>query len=371
MNGRGAVWLRWLLLYAVTTVVVSRLAYVPNIRVAHGVLVYLMLIIGASRDGGRALAAVMVALGYLAVDYFFVPPRGAIGNPSRFDLVILVGFVVTATVISQLVLSLRQTASVATARAAEIERLGVERLELERQAARASVLQDAERLKDALLASLSHDLRSPISAMTLLTDPASGIAPVAALPRLREQVGRLDTFLATLGRFTTAGDVGSMLHLSAQPVDALVRATVAAVGFPGIDHRITVHAPDEGMGLVATYDLTLSTQILGNLLQNAARYAPASAPIEIATERDATWIRITVSDRGPGIDVADVGHVFRPLWRGTVAASVTPGTGMGLAIARTFARAQGGDVRYRPRDGGGAHFDLLLPAEVPAGPTVG
>ena len=64
------IWGRWLSLYAGTTVVFSRVAELPEIRVAHGVLAYLLLIVGASREGGRRLSAVMVALGYLAVDWF-------------------------------------------------------------------------------------------------------------------------------------------------------------------------------------------------------------------------------------------------------------------------------------------------------------
>lgn len=361
MKRTALIWVRWLAVFGITTAVVGQFSSFPELRIAHGVLVYLLLIVGASREGGRGLATAMVALSYLAVDYYFVPPRHAIGMPIALDLIILVGFVITAAVIAQLVIRLRTTATVATDRAAEIERLGVERLQLERQVSRAEVLQEAERLKDALLASLSHDLRSPLMAMTLLADPDSGMSSSDALPRIREQAKRLEAFLSTIGRVTMSGDVGGRLHLESHGVAELVRAAVAASFASLAERPVVTHASDSGAALVVRCDFTLSLQIIGNLLQNAARYSPPYSPIDIHSALDAGRVRITVSDRGPGILSADVEQIFRPMWRGVDAAERTPGTGMGLAIARTFARAQGGDVAYRPRVGGGSHFDALLP----------
>ncbi len=360
MSGRTVIWLRWLAVFGITTATVSQISSFPELRISHGVLVYLLLIVGASREGGRGLATVMVILSYLAVDFYFVPPRHAIGMPNEFDMIILIGFVITAAVIAQLVISLRTTATVATERAGEIERLGHERIQLERQASRAEVLQEAERLKDALLASLSHDLRSPIMAMTLLADPASGISASSAMPRIREQAQRLDAFLSAIGRFTTSCNVGELLHLESHPVTELVRAAVAASFASLADRPVKTYAPG-GTPLQVRCDFTLSLQVIGNLLQNAARYSPPHSVIEIHAVPEVGRVRITVSDLGPGIASEDVDQIFRPMWRGPDVIERTPGTGMGLAIARTFARAQGGDVVYRPRVGGGSHFDALLP----------
>jgi two-component system, OmpR family, sensor histidine kinase KdpD len=117
-------------------------------------------------------------------------------------------------------------------------------------------------------------------------------------------------------------------------------------------------------------DLTLTVQILGNLLQNAARYSPADAPIEVRVDSDEQAVRIVVADRGPGLADMDLERLFTPLRRPPAPESDTASEdtrmGMGLSIARTFARAQRGDVTYAPRAGGGSEFTLRLPRAAPA-----
>jgi two-component system sensor histidine kinase KdpD len=118
-------------------------------------------------------------------------------------------------------------------------------------------------------------------------------------------------------------------------------------------------------------DLTLTLQILANLLENAARYSPAGSPIDVIVTCAGPAVHITVADRGPGLSADEVMAVFEPLRRGTASRRVTPapsletsdreGMGMGLAIARTFARVQQGDVTYRDREGGGGEFTVTLP----------
>lgn len=355
-------WGRWLFLYAAVTIVFNQIATLPELRIAHGVLVYLLLIVGASREGGRALSLLMVLLSYTAVDWFFVPPRQSFGKPTEFDLIILVGFFATATVISQLVVTLRQTATLATARAAEIERLSTERLTLERDASRAQVLREAERLKNALLASLAHDLRSPITTLTMLAGPDSPVATDVALSRIRDEAQRLDEFLRTLGRFTAYGDADNLLVVESHVVEDLIGTAILSSASALSLHTVYVRPPELEPLLMVRCDFTLTLQILGNLLVNAARYSPVGSQIEVSSSFDDGLVQITVSDRGPGLTPEDAERVFRPLARGSSAHRSPTGTGMGLAIARTFALAQHGDVIYSPRVGGGAEFRLELPS---------
>ncbi len=337
----------------------------PELRVAHGVLVYLLLIIGASREADYWLSAVMLVASYLAVDWFFVPPRRSFGMPTELDLIILIGFVITATVISRLVVGLQRAATLATARAEEIEQLSAERLQLEVRASRADVLREAERLKNALIASLTHDLRSPLATLSILSDPESGVGSEAALARIAAETRRLNEFVSSMRRYAFAEtrDVPSM-HVESHVVDDLIGTAVRAREIALQGHVISVQLPSAPALVLVRCDFTLALQILANLLENAARYAPLGSPIDVLVAVGEGQVDISVRDRGPGLTPSDAIELFEPFRRGPAAteAPAHEGMGLGLAIARTFAQAQHGDVRYRPRDGGGAEFILSLPA---------
>ncbi len=360
------VWGRWLALFTVVTAFFAVVPELPELRVAHGVLVYLLLIVGASREADWRLSICMVAASYFAVDWFFVPPRRAMGMPSRMDVIILLGFLVTAAVISRLVYRLQNTATVATARAEEIERLSAEQVRLEKEAARADVLREAERLKNALIASLTHDLRSPLSTLSMLADRASGIPASTALARISAETKRLTEFVVSMRRyaFTEEQSVSPIL-VESHVVDDLVGTALRSREDILQGRAVSLHLPSDPPLILVRCDFTLSLQIMANLLENAARYAPPSTPIDVIVTTRQGEVDIAVADRGPGLSPADAMHVFEPTRRGSAALGVhgmVDGQGMGLAIARTFAQAQRGDVRYRPRDGGGAEFSLVLPA---------
>lgn len=357
------VWGLWLGLYVITTLLVMRVSAAPEVLTAHGVMAYLVLIIGASRHGGRLLSVVMVVLGYLGVAWCCVPPRFTFAAVGHLDWFILIGFALTGLLISELFAGLQRAVRVARERTEEAERLGQERLQLEREASTARVLREADRIKNALLNSIAHDLRSPVATLSLLSDPVAGFRPTVALERVREESLRLGAFLATLQRFATnEGEVA--LATASLELSHLVKTALHMAEARLRHHDVRVQLIDDGSSV--TGDLTLSVHILGNLLQNAARYAPPSAPIDVRVSRDEDWVEIMVADRGPGIAEGDVERIFSPLRRPSRAPTPTstdddPRMGMGLAIARTFARAQRGDVYYRPRTGGGSEFVLKLP----------
>ncbi|MEO7996704.1 MAG: ATP-binding protein [Gemmatimonadaceae bacterium] len=355
------VWGRWLGLYVVLTAFFSRLVGMPELRISHGVLAYLLLIVGSSREARRWLSVVLVVLGYLAVDWLLVPPVRQLGRPADFDLLILVGFILTGVVVTQLVFSLRTAVSLATTRAKEIEQLGVQRLELEREAMRSRELREAEDMKSALIASISHDLRSPITTMKMLADPGYGIDPKVALRRIGNEADRINQYLSTMRHFSAVGATGTLMKVEAHVVDDLMGTALASYAAVLRGREVIVHPGVEGEILLVRCDLTLSLQVLGNLLQNAARHAPAPSAIELWAERDGGHIRIVVADRGPGVNADEIELIFKSRQRGSVG-EAHGGQGMGLAIARTFARAQLGEVQYRARPGGGAEFSFTLPA---------
>ncbi|MCZ8203180.1 ATP-binding protein [Gemmatimonas sp.] len=365
-RSRVGLWAVWLGVYAVTTVLLYAASGLPDIRVAHAVLAYLVLVIMASRQEGRALSMTMVGLSYLAVKWFYVPPRFTLRAATQLDGVLLAGFVITGWMLSELFAKQRAATRIAEERTREVERLSAERLQLEREASTARVMREADRLKNALLSSLAHDLRSPVSTLSLLSDPAAGFTADVALSRVHEEAQRLGEYIATLQRFAAEGG-GSMLALDVHDATALVHTALRSSAGVLAGRRVDVVTRQEG--IVARCDLTLTMQVLGNLLQNAVRYAPAGAPIDVTVSATPSTVELAVADRGPGVGEQELDRLFVPLQsRPSAAAGATGDTvasggrmGMGLAIARTFARAQRGDVMYRPRAGGGAEFIVQLP----------
>ena len=152
-----------------------------------------------------------------------------------------------------------------------------------------------------------------------------------------------------------------MMNVESHVVDDLIGTALASYAAVLRGRDVTVRPGADGEVLLVRCDLTLSLQVLGNLLQNAARYAPVPSPIELWATSDGVQTCLVVADRGPGVNANEVDLIFQARQRGSMG-GVHGGEGMGLAIARTFARAQQGDVTYRPRVGGGAEFLFTLPA---------
>ena len=359
------VWAQWLTVYTVVTAFFATVSSDPSLRISHGLLAYLLIIIGTSRETRRALSVVMVIISYLAVDWFFVPPRYALGRANDFDFYILAGFIVVAVIISQLVSNLKKTAELAMLRAQEIEQLGIQQLELEREAMRARESREAEAMKNALIASISHDLRSPITTVKMLSDPSYGIDPHMALARIGDEADRINRYLSTMRQFSDVGATGALLNVESHVVEDLIGTAIASYASVLRGREVRVKpAADEADILLVRCDFTLSLQVLGNLLQNAARHTPAPSPIDVWATGEGSQARIVVADRGPGVLPEEVELIFQARKRGTnvgLTGMAQDGQGMGLAIARTFARAQLGDVTYREREGGGAEFTFVLP----------
>jgi two-component system sensor histidine kinase KdpD len=240
--------------------------------------------------------------------------------------------------------------------------LGAERVRLAAEAERAEALREADGLKDAVIASVSHDLRTPLTTIKALAHDiaAEGDGRAATI---EDEADRLNAFVADLLDLSrlTAGALELRPELTA--AEDLVGAALqrASGSLAGRDVRVEVDEVDGGI-LLGRFDFVHSLRVLVNLLENAHKYSPPLMPIELSAGREDGRLVFRVADRGPGIPPAEAEHAFAPFYRARGALPDAGGAGLGLSIARRLAEAQGGALEYLPRPGGGSVFVFSLPA---------
>lgn len=359
MNRRW-VWIAWPAILVGVTVGLIRVR--PQIEQAHVVLVYLLLVLGASVTGGRAVGFTLAGLAFGAIDYWFQFPYEQLSVAKPLDLLVLVAFLTTAMVTTQLLALARARESEAQQRAVEISRLA-------REVERANALRESARFKDTLLASVSHDFRTPLTTVKALADdivhaPGTDAAPSvrSAAGVITEQADRLVHLVESvldLSRIR-GGALPTVLEINTAEdlVGAAVRHVQVVLGDRPIEFDIDWDAPVP----TGYFDFSHALRALSNLLENAAKYSPADTPISIELRREEKWVVISIGDRGAGVAPQERDRIFEAFYRPTDTPPDTGGAGLGLAIARHLAEVQGGTVVYQPRVGGGSWFVLRLPA---------
>ncbi len=239
--------------------------------------------------------------------------------------------------------------------------LGVERVRLVAEAEHAEALREADRLKDALLASVSHDLRTPLTTIKALAHDIAGTGDERATV-VEQQADRLNRVVADLLELSrmNAGELPVRHELNA--AEDLVGAAIqqAAGALHGREIRTSI-AWSEPV-LVGRFDFVHSLRILVNLIENATKYSPSDTPIDIALAREGDELLLRVCDRGPGVSPSERDRIFQPFYRPAGMSPDVGGAGLGLAISRRLAVAQRGSLTYEDRDGGGSTFTLRLPA---------
>lgn len=227
----------------------------------------------------------------------------------------------------------------------------------------AQVRARTEELRSALLASLSHDLRTPLAAITgsaaALLDPAVSLAEpgrdalVRAIHEEGTRLARLVGNLLEMGRLSSAPTLRTREWV---PLDELIGAAMARVE-PQLEGRAVDVLVDEDVPGVCG-DPTLLVQLVVNLLDNAVRHTPRGTAVELRAQLVSEEVCIRVRDQGPGLGDADPARLFEPFVRGSAPPAV--GTGLGLAIARGIAQVHGGTIAARSHPDGGAEFIVRL-----------
>jgi len=343
----------WLLVSFVCTLVFWSLR--DRLHQAHVALAYLLVVLGGSAREGRVVGLVMAVVCFLLFNFFLLQPLYSLTIEDPLEWWILVAFLITGTVAAQLLHRAQHAAALAEERAVEIQRLA-------REAEHVAALREADRLKDALLATLSHDLRTPLTSIraTAAEIREDGHPSAVIIEEEAERLNRLVTDLLDFSRIR-AGALPVEVELNT--ADDLIGAALDRVkGLEGAEKRVDVRLPAEATLWVGRFDFVQSLRALVNLLENALVYSSPGSRVELELILEGNELVFAVRDRGPGVPDAEMDRLFEPFHRGEGARS-KPGTGLGLAIAREVARAQGGSVTYRARPGGGSTFELRLPAE--------
>lgn len=251
---------------------------------------------------------------------------------------------------------------------ASLVALTVERLHYVEVAQASQLEASAERLRSSVLSALSHDLRTPLTALVGMAD---GLAvDNAAMPEqarsmagaIRDQaraMGQLLSNLLDMARLQ-AGKV--QLHREWQLLEDVISSSLNLMRTILAGRPLTVDlAP--GMPLV-NFDAVLLERVVCNLLENAVKYSPPGTPLEIHAFVEAGRAGISLCDRGQGFPPNDIDRVLGMFERGR-AESSTPGVGLGLAICQAIMDAHGGEIKVMNRAGGGACVTILLPLGTP------
>jgi two-component system sensor histidine kinase KdpD len=246
--------------------------------------------------------------------------------------------------------------------------LALERARLAEVAEASSLAAERETLRNTLLASISHDLRTPLAVMAAAgstlaqhgahLEEGTRLALARSVETKAREMSDLVSNVLDLVRLES-GQVA--LRRDWQTLDDLVGSALAACAERLAAARLEVRlAPDLPPVWV---DATLIVQVLTNLLDNVAKYTPAGTRVVIsaAAEPDHNSVRVTIDDEGPGLPPGDPARLFEKFQRGTDEGAVV-GVGLGLAICQAIVRAHGGEIEAQRREAGGARFTFTLPA---------
>lgn len=239
---------------------------------------------------------------------------------------------------------------------------------------------ESERLRNSLLAALSHDLRTPLAALVGLADSFSLTQPPLSAQQseiaeeIREEARRMNTLVANLLDMARIESGEVKLNLQWQPFEEVVGSALNSAAAVLKKHQVEVNVPHDLP--LARFDALSIERVLVNLLENAAKYTAEGSRVRITAQAASDTLRVTVADNGPGLPRGREQAIFEKFMRGA-RESATPGVGLGLAICRAIVEAHSGRISAankekdaakggaESRTDGGASFTFTLPLGKP------
>jgi two-component system sensor histidine kinase KdpD len=325
---------------------VAGFAMRPRFDVVNVAMVYLLAVVIIALRFSRGPAITASVLCVLAFDILFVPPQGALTVEDVQYLLTFAIMLAVALIISRLVESVRRQAAAQAA------------LEIDAE---------TERIRSTLLASISHDLRTPLAVMAGASSSLEESGERLTAPERKalaksifDQAREMSEHVAKILQMTRLEMSAIKPDRDWASLSEIVGAVLARLSERMAAHRVIVELPDD-LPLIRV-DATLIEQALGNLLENSAKHTPPGTIVRVRAQRRGEEIVVTVEDYSGGLPERDVERVFAKFHRGAVEGAGA-GFGLGLAICRAIVRLHGGQAWAESVAAGGTAFRFSLPVE--------
>jgi K+-sensing histidine kinase KdpD len=305
---------------------------------------------------GPSLFACVASI--LAYDVFFLAPAHGVAVNRSEEVVTLVAFTFVAAILCRLTAQTRAKASA----------LAIDRRHLAQDMDRARLAAETEHLSTALLASISHDLRAPLTAilgsatsLRKFRRTLGDRAQEELIATIQEEAERLKRFIANLLDMTRIEAGAVRPHADMVELRDIVSSALDRAHHAMVRHRIAVEV--DGHLPAMRLDPVLLEQVLFNLFDNAAKYAPVGTEIRISAWHNGEAMLLQVMDEGPGVPPGDLDRIFEKFYRVQAGDGRRDGIGLGLAICKGFVEAMGGTIEACNRaQGHGAIFAIAFPA---------
>ncbi len=371
-------WAVYLVASGLPALFVVALHQLPSVsaRALVPLLLLIVLVIARAWSTGPALAATFCST--VTYAYFFLAPIG-LSTGDLTDWLAFLSFAATAVVVGELSARAERRHVEAQEGRLEIERLYHELQTAFDRASAAEAARRSEQLKAALLEALHHNLRTPLTsikaAVTALIGAEERVGRIGLsresqeelLSVIDEESDRLNRFIEGLSNAERESPEAA--RLVSTSVEAVVKASIARAQTVTRDHHVEV-ALDPGLPPVAA-DAPSMAEVLYSLLDNASKYSPPDTTIRVQAKReDGPYVRVSVSDEGPGIPEEFRERVFDKFFRVPGREphdSRRGGVGLGLPVARRLVESQGGRIWFEPRRDRGAAVAMTLPVAADAG----
>jgi signal transduction histidine kinase len=315
------------------TLVARELESVWDVTLQHPYLVEWPTIIVAAWLGGLGPGLTATALSTLGILFYWVDPARSLLVTHPSDLVALAVYALLGVVVTLL-----------------IDRLHRARAEERR----------LRRSREMVLGIVAHDLRNPLNTITLAS---------SLLPRRQGEVDRIEVIARAANRMerlirdlvdasVLENDAELTMVFADEDVGTIVEEAIAASTMDAARKGVQV-AAELSPHLRARCDRDRMLQVLGNLLSNAVKFTPEAGHVTVRAVHLGAFVRVEVSDTGPGIKAEQEGHVFDRNWTGSAKGA---GAGLGLFIARGIVRSHGGEIWVHSGRGHGTTFFLTVPA---------